>query len=283
MKRYSRGLLMLCLFLCTGAANADEPLWEIMLGGGALRTPEYIGSKQNRDFPFPLIYPVYRGERLRSDTEGIRGLLFTSERLELDVSFDGHTSVNSGGTLREGMPDLDATIQFGPMLKWLLWENPAKRRVLIANAPVRAAFAVDFDNIDHIGFSAFPHLTFYQYFDLWDRVWRLGLSAGALFNSNEYNNYYYQVAPQFETAQRPAYDPGGGYGGARFIATLVSKTNKNWVSLFARYDRLDGAAFENSPLVERKGALTFGVAMAFTVKRSETMVPDGTLIKVRDH
>lgn len=282
MSRRSVGLWLLGLFLCMDAASADEPLWELVLGGGTLRTPEYVGSRHDRNFPFPLIYPVYRGEWLRSDSEGVRGLLFTSERLELDVGFDGNTSVRSGGTLREGMPDLDATVQFGPMLKWLAWEDPQKRRLLVVNAPVRAAFAVDFDHVDHIGFSAFPHLTFYQYFDLWGRVWRLGLSAGALFNSGEYNDYYYKVAPQYATATRPAYDPDGGYGGARFIATLVSKTNKNWISLFARYDRLDGAAFESSPLVERSGALTFGVAMAFSVLRSKTMVRDGVLIKVRD-
>ncbi len=275
-------LVMAVLLALARPAFADDPLWEIVVGGGALRTPEYIGSARSRNYPFPLIYPVYRGERLRSDSEGVRGLLFSSDKLELDLSLDGHTPVTSEGTLREGMPDLDATAQFGPQLKWQAWADPAKRRYLIVNLPARAAFAVDFENIEHIGFSAFPHVTLYQYFDWFGRIWRLGLSGGALLGSSNYHDYYYQVAPQFATPQRPAYDAEGGYGGTRLIATLVSRTRKNWISLFARYDRLNGAAFEDSPLVEDRGALTFGVAIAFTVFRSKTMVPDKTLIKTRD-
>jgi len=283
LKRYWASGLLSGLLLFSTAANAEEEaLWELVLGGGVLQTPKYIGSKQSRSFPFPLIYPVYRGERLRSDSDGVRGLLFTSERVELDVSFDGYTPVKSEGTLREGMPDLDASVQFGPMLKWQAWEDPAKRRYLIVNAPLRAAFAVDFDHVEHIGFTAFPHLSFYQYFDWLGRIWRLGLSAGVLFDSNDYHDYYYRIAPQYATLQRPQYDPSGGYGGARFIATLVSKTDKNWISFFARYDRLNGAAFADSPLVEDKGALTFGVAMAFTLARSKKTVEDKTLIKIRD-
>jgi len=277
---YVMGLI--ALGFGVSCARAAEPLWEIAVGAGALRTPQYTGSSRHRTFPFPIVYPIYRGERLRLDYEGVRGLITSSDRFELEMSFDGVPPVESGGTVREGMPDLDATVQFGPMAKIVLSSQPERRRLFLLNLPARAAFAVDFDNIQHVGYSAFPHVTMYQFFDWLGRNWRLGLSGGVLFQSAKYNRYYYNVDPTFATDNRPAYDSGGGYGGARLIATLLTRGERDWLSFFARYDYIGGAAFSDSPLVENRGALTVGVAYSYFVARSSTVVRDDTLIKVRD-
>ena len=57
-----------------------------------------------------------------------------------------------------------------------------------------------------------------------------------------------------------------------FILTLISRTNKSWISLFARYDRFDDAVFNDSPLVERGWGLTLGfVYSRFTFRSKQTV------------
>ena len=67
-------------------ARADQPLWEVGLGIGALRLPHYRGSDQSRDWVVPVPYIAYRGDILKADREGARAVLFDTERLDFDVS-----------------------------------------------------------------------------------------------------------------------------------------------------------------------------------------------------
>ncbi|MDH3280411.1 MAG: MipA/OmpV family protein, partial [Gammaproteobacteria bacterium] len=122
------------------------------------------------------------------------------------------------------------------------------------------------------GFTGSPHLTFYQGLDFLGRTWRLGLSAGLEFGNEDFHNYYYQVEPEFAQPGRDSFEVRAGFGGTRFIATLVSRTAKTWISLFARYDRLDGAVFEDSPLVERSDGLTVGFIYSWFAARSQRSV-----------
>ncbi len=271
----NRGLVVATALLVWMApvAHAEElPLWEIALGGGALQVPEYRGSDDNRRIAFPFVYPVYRGEFLRIDDRGVRGVFYGSERLELDFSVDANTSVNSDDTsARAGMPDLDPTLQLGPLVQLRLWPDRPSRQVLLLNLPVRSVFAIG-DSLEQVGWTASPHLTFYQRVDLFSRRWRLGLSGGLEFGDNEFHDYYYRVDPEFATDARSAFDGNGGFGGTRFIGTFVSRGKKSWMSLFVRYDRLTGATFEDSPLVERNDALTFGFIYARFIGRSKRMV-----------
>lgn len=263
-------------WLCASNASqaAEElPLWEVALGGGAIRIPEYRGSDSNKAFPFPFVLPFYRGERVRVDDEGIRGILHDSDRVELDFSVDGNPDVDSADdNARAGMSDLDPTLQLGPLLKLRLWADRPAGQVLFLNLPARAVFSVSTSEIGHVGFTGSPHFTFYQDLELLGRPWRLGLSAGLEFGSEGFHNYYYQVAPEFARPGRDTFDARSGFGGTRFIATLVSRTEKTWISLFVRYDRLDGAVFEDSPLVERRDGLTVGFIYSWFVARSRRNV-----------
>lgn len=202
----------------------------------------------------------------------MRGMLYESRRVEFDFSVDGAIPVSSDKIdVRAGMPDLDPILQFGPSLRVGLWENPQALRSLILNLPVRGAFAID-SGVDRIGYTFSPHVTFYQNFRLVDRRWRLGLSAGLEFGSDEYHDYFYGVDDTFVTPTRPAYDAEGGYGGTRFIATMQGRTRKTWISLFARYDRVDNAVFNDSPLVVRNGGLTAGFILTWFVAQSKKIV-----------
>ena len=268
-------VLALCSLLGAQAAAAEElPLWELALGGGVLTVPEYRGSANRRTLPFPFVYPTYRGKVWRIDDDGVRGVLFSSKRAEFDFSADANTAVNSDASdARRGMPDLDPTIQIGPQLRVRLMSDEVRRHALYLNLPVRGVFEVNFDKFDHVGVTASPHFTYYNWFDFFKREWRMGLSAGLEFGDAEFHNFYYGVAPEFETPTRPAYEGDAGFGGTRFIASFISRTRKSWVSVFARYDRIEEATFEDSPLVERNGGLTVGFVYSLFLVRSKQTVP----------
>lgn len=255
------------------AIAADLPLWEIAVGAGVLQIPEYRGSDDKRTVPFPFVLPLYRGKRLRIDDEGIRGVLYDTTRVDLDFSIDANPDVDSDDSnAREGMPDLDPTLHLGPSLEVRLWTDIASRRALNLNLPLRAVFEVDFSNIDHVGFTGSPHLTFYKGLDLFGREWRLGLSGGLEFGTEKLHDFYYGVDPEFVTPTRREFDAKGGYAGTRFVGTFVSRSEGSWISLFVRYDRFDGAIFEDSPLVERSDGLTFGFIYSRFLARSKRRV-----------
>ena len=65
----------------TVVTAAERPLWELAGGGGVISLPYYRGAEENRVLPVPFVYPVYRGDVLRVDEEGIRGLFIESERM----------------------------------------------------------------------------------------------------------------------------------------------------------------------------------------------------------
>ncbi|MDH3638603.1 MAG: MipA/OmpV family protein [Gammaproteobacteria bacterium] len=271
VSRFVCGGWLLAISTCVLAEQL--PLWEVALGGGVLRIPEYRGSGTSDTLLFPFVLPLYRGERIRIDDRGIRGIFYDTERVELDFSVDANPKVDSeDDSARAGMPDLDATVQLGPLLELRLWTDRPSRRVLFLNLPVRAVFSVSTSNVEHVGFTGSPHLTFYQGLVFLGRAWRLGLSAGLQFGDEDLHEFYYQVEPEFARPGRDEFDAQGGFGGTRFIATLVSRTDKTWISLFARYDRLDSAVFEDSPLVERRDGLTVGFIYSWFVARSKRSV-----------
>ena len=247
------------------------PLWELGIGGGAISLPEYRGAKETDRFAFPFIYPFYRGERIRADQDGLRGILFQSDKLKLNISADGNPGVDSNDVAaRAGMPNLDPTLQLGPTLQVRLWEHGDRKMIL--NLPVRGVIAIDGTDFNHVGYAASPHLTWYQEFDYADRHWRLGLSGGLEFGDQAYHDYYYGVGPAFATLTRPAYTATEGYGGTRLLGTLVSRSDNSWISIFARYDRFDNAEFENSPLVNSGDGLTVGFIYTRFIFKSKTTV-----------
>lgn len=266
MKRL--GWLILCLLPVTAGAER-LPLWEVGVGGGVLRLPDYRGAGHARTYPFPVVIPFYRGRWLRSDEQGVRGELLRTERLRLDFSVDGGVPVDSDGNAeRRGMPDLDATLQLGPALNVKLWEADRPRRSLVLFLPLRGVFAADWDRLDAVGATFSPQLTHYRRVRLAGCPWKLGLTAGLEFGSEGFHDYYYQVDPAFARAGRPAFDARGGFAGYRFIGTFHCRYGNKWISLFGRYDRVDGAVFEESPLVGRRDGLTVGFLVSWMVWRS---------------
>lgn len=248
----------------------EQPLWELGVGVAPLSFPAYRGSRDRQNYVLPLPYVVYRGEVLKADRRGVRGLLVDTDRIELNVSVRGALPVDSDESdARRGMPDLDPTLQIGPSLEFLLAEDQQRR--LRLKLPLRGVIATDFNDFETAGFLFHPHLDFTAPKAL--AGWNLGINVGPIFATRDNHEYYYEVAPQFATADRPRFSPSGGYSGTAAIAGVSRRFDRFWAGAFLRYDNLSGAAFEDSPLAETDHALSTGFAIAWIFAQSKKMVP----------
>jgi len=258
----------------TGARAELLPLWEVGVGVSVIDFPEYRGSAERRTWVLPFPYIVYRGDYLKADERrGVRGLFFKTESVELDVSFNGTVPVKSSeNAARQGMPDLDGTLEIGPSLNFSLMKSADRKTTLELRLPVRGVLASDFSYVDFVGWVFQPTLNVDTRDAFGYTGWKLGFLGGPVYSDGRYNRYFYAVDPAFATATRPAYSPGGGYGGAQFIAALSKRYRDFWIGGFAKWDTLNGAVFADSPLVTARQSWSGGIAIAWMVDESKARV-----------
>ena len=262
---------------CTPAAQAGPesvqlPLWEFGLGVGALALNDYRGADTAHAYPIPIPYVVYRGEFLRADRDGVRGVFFNRDLIEINVSVNATTPVESHNTsAREGMPDLKPTVEIGPSIDWHIWRSDERRVRLDLRMPLRMAMTIE-DSSRAIGWFFAPRLTL-DFIDIGARPgWNIGLLAGPLFASQRYNQYFYTVAPEYARSDRPAYQAPGGFAGTQLLTSLSKRFPRYWVGAFVRYDTLSGASFADSPLVRSNSYWAAGIGIAWMIGKSSRMV-----------
>lgn len=247
-------------------AAEDKPLWELGMGVGALRLPHYRGSDQSHSWLLPVPYIVYRGDIFKADRNGARALLFDADRLSIDLSASASTPTRSRDNVaREGMPDLKPTVELGPNVNWTLGRSTNWK--LDLRLPVRAAVTVG-SQPRLAGWIATPNLNL----DLRIGTWNIGMLGGPVFGNRRLHGFFYDVAPAYATSSRPAYRAPGGYAGSTMTAALSQRDGARWLGAFVKYDRLEGAAFEDSPLVRRRQQWSFGVAVSWVFAASDRRV-----------
>jgi outer membrane scaffolding protein for murein synthesis (MipA/OmpV family) len=266
--------LLLAAGLCaaTQCLAREEPLWEAGIGAAAIDFPHYRGSTQSSAYVFPFPYFVYRGELLKADRRGVRGLFVKTENVNVDLSLGASPPVSSGDDrAREGMPDLRGSVEVGPTIALTAWHSVDRRVKLDLRVSARAAATIE-SRSRFIGGELFPHVNLDVRGPLGYAGWRLGLLAGPMYADHRNNAYFYSVAPQFATASRPAYEARGGFAGTQFVAALSKRFPKFWIGAFARYDSLRGAVFEESPLVGSKRYVAGGLGVSWILGTSKERV-----------
>ena len=254
------GLLLFCLDASFGHAE-QLPLWEAGVGIGAATLPHYRGSDQSKTWVLPVPYLVYRGEALKVDDDRrLRGLL--GDKVELEVSLYGSPPARDNDA-RQGMPDLDATLEIGPSLNIALLRSKNGAEKLELRLPVRIVIAADFPHFRHAGWIFQPNLSVDFKNVLGNRGWNLGLAGSLIYTDRRYNQYFYAVDPSFATADRPAFSPSGGYAGTALIAAVSKRFPNFWVGAFAKWDSVAGAAFADSPLVRTRNNFSGGFGIAW--------------------
>jgi outer membrane scaffolding protein for murein synthesis (MipA/OmpV family) len=247
------------------------PLWEAGVGIAATTLPHYRGSDQSKTWVLPVPYLVYRGEEIKVDDRRFRGLFFDSDRVELEFSLSGSPPVKDDNA-RRGMPDLDPTLEIGPSLNIALYRSDNRMERLEVRLPVRTVFSSDFSHVRHAGWIFQPNLSLDFKNVLGNRGWNLGLQSSLIYTDRRYNQYFYAVDPIFATADRPAYNPSGGFGGMNLLAAVSKRFPGFWVGGFAKWDSVAGAVFADSPLVKTRSNLSGGFAIAWIFSGSTTKV-----------
>lgn len=264
-------LVALTALLGTTSARADEqPLWELGLGPAMLVLRDYRGASSSHAYPLPLVYFVYRGKYLRSDRDGLKGKIFDEKLVELHISLSATPPVRNAAA-RSGMPGLRSTVEIGPELDVRLWRSAEERVKLDLLAAARSALTIQ-AKPQVVGWILDPHLTLDVDSPGGLTGWKLGLLTGPLFATRHYNDYYYTVAPQYATAQRPAYEASAGFSGTQMVMSLSKRFPRYWTGAYVRYDTLSGASFAASPLVQRNSYWSAGFAVAWMLGRSSRLV-----------
>lgn len=254
------------------AESEGKPLWEAGLGVGGVSFPSYRGADDHRSYllPVPLFY--YHGDYIKSDRHGVRGRLFDSERVDLNVSFALSPPVSSDSvSAREGMPRLASTLEFGPQLDLLLWRSNNHARSLKLQVPLRTAYTLE-KSPKQVGWVLHPKLNL----DVTDVAgfpgWNVGLQAGPVWGDARQNAHFYSVAEAYATAERPAYEARAGYAGMQYLMAVSKRFSGFWVGAFLRYDNLSGAVFEDSPLVKQRDYLAAGFGITWVLGASSERV-----------
>jgi outer membrane protein len=264
-------LLLLDLLPLSSHAR-DVPLWEAGAGVAVIEFPDYRGSDERHTYVLPVPYIVYRGEFLKVDREKIRGLFFRNDKAELDVSLNGSVPVKStDNRARQGMPDLEPTLEIGPSLNLFLLHSAQKKTSLELRLPFRPVIDI---NARYLGYVFQPQLNLDVHDPGGNAGWNLGLAAGPVFADQRYHQYLYGVDPAYATASRPAYFARGGYAGSQFISALSKRFPHYWLGGFVKWDTLHGAVIEDSPLVTSKQNLTAGFAVSWIFAKSKTLVQE---------
>jgi outer membrane scaffolding protein for murein synthesis (MipA/OmpV family) len=249
------------------AQPSNLPLWEAGLMGGFVSTPSYPAATDRATRAIVLPYLIYRGEVLRADRDGIGARVVHTNDVELDVGFAGSLpSRATDSAARAGMTDLGTLLEFGPRLKWTLARPTASSRVRV-ELPLRGVLEFN-SGLNAQGLVFEPELIY----ETRDAVagWGFSASGSLVWGDRRLNNFFYGVSPQFSTAVRPVYEAQAGLIASR-LALSTSRHFGNDLRLFGfiRLESYAGAANQYSPLHLQSSGTSVGLALAWTLGRSE--------------
>ncbi|WP_020651475.1 MipA/OmpV family protein [Massilia niastensis] len=269
----------LSLPLVAGAQSGDErslPLWEIGIGAAGISTPAYPGADDHSSRGLVLPFILYRGEILRADQGGIGARLLRTERVEFDVGLAGSLPSDSDDVdARAGMPDLGTLFEFGPRLKVKLADLDRSSR-LRAELPLRAVIEAR-GGLRRQGWTFEPRLVYERAGE--GGAWTFQGQLSAVVGDRKIHRYFYDVAPQFATAARPAFSADSGLMLVRLGVFGTRRINPDLrVFGFLRFESYKGAANRDSPLHLKDTGVSGGVGLAWTWKRSSRRAAGGETV-----
>lgn len=234
---------------------AAQGTWRVGLGLAAFAGPQYPGSSSDRAYVYPLPYIAYHGRRFTFDRN--RASLRLRHHWRLGVSADGTPPVISREVdARVGMPNLDATLEIGPDLAYVVPATPGHPRTVFGLLyRAREALGSGF-SVHQAGYTGGPYGQV-----VWGhQPWRFTGSLSVLFGDRRSNGYFFDVAPASAVPGRPVYGAPAGYAGTEGTVTASRHYAHAWAGAFVRVADYQGAAFAASPLL--KSSLTIMVGFA---------------------
>ena len=254
-------------------AVGTAPLWEIGIAGGGIYGADYPAADEKSMRALGLPYVIFRGDIFRIGDDSLaRGLIIDDDFLELDISIDASFDADSDDNMaRRGMPDLDYLFEVGPQARFDLGTVAGGEVTL--GIPVRAVFSSDFGRIDYRGVIVDPELT-YERQGLFGAKLGFSVSLGVAFAQERLHDYFYEVGPEFQTAERPVHDASGGYLGTDLtIGFARPLTDRLDVFAGTQLSFHGGASNSDSPLFRDRFNAAIGIGLTWSLYESETRVP----------
>lgn len=219
--------------------------WQVMLGAGAIYSPDYEGSDEYEVQPFPFISVAYRDiAYIRGPEIGINILrLNTSDGLQVKAGpiarYRRDRPEDRNSDLR-GLGDVDLAIELGGALA-----------VEYRQAFVRLSLAKDVAG-GHEGLVGEGEVG--VRFDLADTL-SASVSAQASWADSDYMNTYFSVtSAQSAASGLPVYQAGSGIKDVGAGLGLSYRLGSNWMlTAMGGYSRLLGDAAD-APLVTQRGS-----------------------------
>ena len=190
--------------------------------------------------------------------------------MKLNINFNVNFGEDSDEIdVRRGMPNLDLLLEVGPELEIRLNDRaPGDREWLLA-LQLRAAVSFDGGDTDGRGYLFNPELEYRidQAFGTrndWSFRWK------STWASEDYADYYYEVAPEFATLTRSRFDASSGYLGSEFRVGIERQLTerlrfdgnaKLWIN--------NGADNHRSPLFQDDYGVGLQAALIWTLGESE--------------
>lgn len=269
-------LLALMLLPMSAFSQDTLPVWEVGVAAFALSGQDYPASDRANDRVLAAPFGIYRGERFRLGEGGLQAIAVENPRYRFDLSVSGSLDANSeGNPLREGMPDLDFLFEIGPQLIVTLDRRrlaDQSEAVTDLSIQLRGAFSTDFGYVDALGPVASISLE-YDRDDMLDGRFGLGVELNAVFTDEKMQDLFYQVDPEFVTANRAQYDARSGYLGSDITFSGGYHVTPDF-SVFAgvSFNSFAGAANEDSPLFETDSTVNSWLGVVWTLRKSKSSI-----------
>jgi outer membrane scaffolding protein for murein synthesis (MipA/OmpV family) len=247
-------------------SEAGLPLWEAGVGAAVFSTPAYPAAEQHTTRTVALPFLLYRGKVLRADQQGVGARLVNTDRVEFDVGFAAALPSHSDDVnARRGMPDLGTLVEFGPRVKVHIADFGAQGGLRF-ELPLRTVIEAR-GGLRRQGWTGEPRLVWQKVG--FERTWTVEAQLGALFGDRRIQRYFYDVAPQYATVDRPEYHADAGLLLVRTGLFGTYKLNPDWrVFGFVRLESYAGAANRDSPLFKKNAGAAAGIGLAWTFARS---------------
>ena len=271
-------LLIILLFPFNANAETNNPdntgTLELGLGLGYVTLPDYPGSKHVQNWLLPLPYINYQSPHISLTRDALAWQLNHPGPWDISLSMSGLPPTHRKHTQAVSNIDtkLDATIEIGPSLIYAItpqWQ---------AEFAVRQVVATDLAHWQNTGWRLNPKIAYaWPQTDATDQGPQWEVTLASLWNSESYNNYFYQV----EAPATPAYAASSGYGGSYFSVKYRQREKKWLWESYLKLQTLNGTSFNDSPLLETKTAVTFGVAAVWIGYQKQFSIPEhwGDLVR----
>lgn len=261
-------------------ASGDLPLWELGAGLLPFRSDNYRGSPQHNWYAFPIAAYIYRGKDVEAESGYVRGHLIKGENYVFDLSLNLGLNVNSGTDhLRYGMRDLDPTFEVGPVFRYYLWKSKEEDHFINFEMPYRAVYATNLRYIDHVGYYSIPYINWLSKGTPSTFGWTSEISLGVQYGSSGFHNRFYAVEEADAKPWRQPYHSVSGYSGSQFAIVLSKRIGNVVVIPFFRYDYLDGAVYNESPLYKNPHYTMFGLSLMWFFVHSKERQGAPTMVK----